>query len=351
MLEHASVLRTDVKVPAICPRFEDVVPANYMAWYRHIFESGARVAPPVDLVASLQLSAPLVRTIRGTDNFDIIPVSQVPAEIVLATFINGRFAGLTTAGATMHDRVDANSSAVADIHMAAQERADYPLLLWRSSDGSLCARELFSPTEIDNTIQADGLMSYQGTVYLKVGDGMYELVTRRMGSKTVLSTQHRGNVMHRATRLFDGVAIQDMLGAWYAAVFPKPGECYQLHLEELKGYRIIDAKFDRGILMVLASKGGEYHKFIYQLGRDYQSRRLRLLYNVVYTELNFATLDAGICAHIVEDGVLELFHRDPRHQDIKVIKDPVVRGDMRLFTDGVTVYFHQGTQVYRIKMK
>jgi hypothetical protein len=304
-------------------------------------------------VASLQLSAPVVRTITGTDNFEIAPVTRTMAEIAWATFIGGKLAALTTAGATMYDRIDTASSGIQDLHIAKQERADYPLLVWRSTSGKLHARELFAAAvrQIENPIHADGLMSYRGTVYLKIGDGIHELVSRRMGQKTVLSTQHRGNVMHRATRLFDGVAIQDMLGAWYAAVFPEPGECYQLHLEELKGYRIVDAKLDGRVLMVLASKGGDHHKFIYQLGRDYQTRRLRLLYNVPHDELNFATLDTGICAHVLEDGVLELFHSDPRHHDIKVIKDPVVRGDMRLFTDGTTVYFFQGTQVYRIKMK
>jgi serine/threonine protein kinase len=348
---NASVLGGNVKVPAICPRFEDVVPSNYLAWYRHVFEEGARVAPPVDLVAQLQLSSPVVRTIAGTNNFDIIHVSKTDAEIVWATFIGGRFAAWTTAGGSMYDRTDTDSSAVSNVQLAQQERADYPLVTWRSSDGHLRARELFAPAEIENTIQVDALMSYKGTVYLKVGEGLYELYSRRIGKKTVLSTQLRGNVMTRATRLFDGVAIQDMLGAWYASIFPNPSECYQIHLDELKGYRIVDAKFDGGVLMVLASKGGTYSKFIYQLGQDYHTRRLRIIDDAAYTDLNFATLQAGICAHILEDGVLELFHRDPRHKDIKVIQDPVVRGDMRLFSDGTTVYFFQGNQAYRIKMK
>jgi hypothetical protein len=351
MIENASVLGTSVKVPAICPRFEEVIPSNYLSWYKHVFEQGGRVAPPVDLVASLQLSTPIVRTIAGTDNFDIIPVSKTAAEIIWATFMGGRFAAWTSAGASMFDRVDAPSAGIPSTHLAEQERADYPLLIWRSTGGKLHARELFAPKEIDNTLQVDDLMSYKGTVYIKIGEGIYELYSRRLGNKTVLSTQLRGNVMNRATRLFDGVAIQDMLGAWYASVFPNPNECHQLHLDELVGHRIMDAKYDGGVLMVLANKDGIYRKFIYQIGKDFRTRHLRVMDDVSYADLNFTTLAAGICAHIVQDGMLELFHRDPRHKDIKLVKDPVIREDMRLFSDGTTVYFHQGNQVYRIKMK
>ena len=62
--------------------------------------------------------------------------------------------------------------------------------------------------------------------------------------------------------MYDGVAIQNMLGTWYAAIFPNTMASFLIRLDELQGYRIIDAKFMDKILVVIGEKNGKYDRFI-----------------------------------------------------------------------------------------
>lgn len=351
MLQNTSVLSPDVTVPALCPSWVDVVPANYLDWYRAVFEEGKRVPPPRDLVAAMALSAPVVKTITGTGNFDIESLEDFGAAIIFAHYCRrwlGRgLAVATTAGVNLYGKVD-SSAAGRVSHMSRIDRHDNPALVWQDSNGLMHVQEMFS-SDTHTFVQVDGIMSYRGCVYAKVGEGLHEVVARKMGAKTVVSLAHRANVMHRATHLFDGVVIQNMLGAWFATILPEPGNAYNVPLPDLKGYKIIDAKFDGGVLMILGAESGQYDKFIFTFDEKFTSYLRLKIYDAAYTELNFTTLDSGICAHVVEDGKLELFH--VKRPGAKVIKDPMIRGDMRLFSDSASVKFSQGSRIYSIKMK
>jgi hypothetical protein len=356
MQANASVLQPDVKVPAVCPPWASVVPAAYLDWYRAVFEDGKRLPPPVDFVSAVTLVATAPKVVTGSNLFVIEPLADVGAPVVHAVSARelgsrGLFAS-TASGAWLYDKADTNPAGRV-VHASAVVGWDSPLLFWRDVAGVIHAREIFRPDEISLDVQVvDGVLSYQGCVCLKINGELHEVMARRVGARTIVSTQPRANVMPHATTIYDGVAIQDMLGAWFATIVPERGLCYTAALPDLRGHKVVDARFRGGVLMVVSERSGIYTKSIYKFDRATRAwADARQITDPPSTELNFAVLDTGVCAHVLEDGKLELSHARPGNTGVKVIEDPIIRGDMHLFAEGVSLRFVRGAQIYGIKMK
>jgi len=356
MRANVSVLHRGVNVPAVCPKFSDAIPPNYLAWYKAVFEDGQRLPPPADLVASIVLAAPTLKLIQGTDIFEITLEHDEGQEVLSvcgATVLMRDSDGLPIPMVRNRKGSPLKTAANTNVHYATVAGLGYPLMVWQRKDGRVLAREVFGVNDIDTGMNAEGLLSCNGHVYMKVGEGLYQIEVRQM-PRLVFSSTLRANLMERATTLYDGVAIQDILGLWHATVVPVGGVSYTVPLKDLEGYKVVDAKFDGGVLMVLAAKKGrkgQYDRFVYQLGTDKMEKTPpRVVRDVSYHELNFATSDKGVCVHIVEDGVLELFHRSAHMMQVKRIKDPVIRTDMHLFFS-YGMRFRQGSKIYSMRMK
>ncbi|MDQ2730716.1 MAG: hypothetical protein M3Y56_03575, partial [Armatimonadota bacterium] len=153
----------------------------------------------------------------------------------------------------------------------------------------------------------------------------------------------------QATQVFSGVVVQNILGAYHASTFPRPGVCHTVRVPEWDGHQIVDGKQDGSVLMVLAAKGGQYHKFILRFAPDYASYDLRTIRDVSVSALNFVTLDSGVCLHL-EGEDLELFSSRKDSPDIKVLSDPALAG-ATLFKHGAQVYFAKGKTLYSMTMK
>ncbi|HVK04368.1 MAG TPA: hypothetical protein VM490_12895, partial [Armatimonadaceae bacterium] len=126
MLANLSVLGPDVRVPAATLPFS-VIPANYLSWYRAVFEQGARIAPPVGLTDVIVLS-PLFRVKQqsGGDQFDITEEAAYGAGEVVRVF---RGFVLTTEGLYQGTRRLADARA-AGAQVALTPTLGHALLAW-----------------------------------------------------------------------------------------------------------------------------------------------------------------------------------------------------------------------------
>ena len=126
---------------------------------------------------------------------------------------------------------------------------------------------------------------------------------------------------------------------------------YLLALKNLKGMRIHSAKYQNKILMVIAEDKGRYHKFIYKISSAFDGCQVYTRNDISILETNFVVLDSGICAHIDQDGEIELFLNSIEKNDIKIVKSPAVSVDMKLFNKGTQTLFAKDDKLYFLKMK
>jgi hypothetical protein len=158
------------------------------------------------------------------------------------------------------------------------------------------------------------------------------------------------NVMAQATRLWDGAAFQDVLGCCWVTLCPQPGHAHSLRLPELDGARVVDARFDAGVLMVLTYRGGRYERRVFRFGEGYADYDVRVSDDVTPAGLNFVTLAHGVCVHLTETGDLEVFRREKGSPGMKLLQNPGL-DRVRLFRDGTQVLGVRDTVIYELSLR
>ena len=343
-----SVFDKAVKIPKVAYGL-DVVPDVYKDWYEALFVGRKRLPPPDDLQAVIILRT-VVRKITGTDNFDVTEISEF-TEDIRAVFSGGGHVVVHAGYEMFVDNRLAGDWQPA-VSVGFTPKHGHPVVALKAQGLEILGLyDLIKKEMIEITLRADDVMVYGETIYVKSRDKILEVTFTDASTKTVAGTRLAANVLENASKLYEGVVLQSLLGEPHASLFPRPGACYQKMLPELKGHKIVEAKFDAGVLMVLAAEGGTYHRFVFRFDTDYAKYDLRKVEDVTPAGLNFVTLDSGICVCLNEEEQLELFSSKLGSKSVKTIEDPTLGGDMQLLKHHGQVRFFRGNKLYGMKMK
>lgn len=345
MRQNLSVFHQGVSIPKMCPPL-DVIPRVYRDWYRAVFEDGLRCAPPVGFDVQPTTIAPVFQRMASTDQLNVQVFATFDAAVIDYFYADGHAVAATTAGIRVGKRKYPAVAQEACFGVAG----GHTLAAWVVG-GWLHVYDLTERHAFPIEYRADDVLAYAGALYVKNDACVHHLVRTVNTKHSFLTLAPVANVMTKATAFFAGVAMQNMLGAWWATIFPRPGACYLLHLKQLREYRIVDARYDNRILMVVGVKEGQYDRFVFTIHPDYQGYNARVDEDVAYAGLNFVTLENGVCAHITEEDKLELFTNTTTAQGAKVVQDPLLHNGLRLYKQGTTVLFAEGPTLYKISTR
>lgn len=335
---NVSVFSNDVSMPKAAYPL-DVIPKALKEWYYNVFENAVRVEPPTNFEASVAITMK-VSIVAGTDNFEIKEVASFEDDVKYHISVGGVQA--TVAGNDVYFNGSKLFSSQSTPAVGIYGGAPY---IFVNDKGRITAKNVLTNTEKSSDLGIEKMMIYDGRVYGKVGTNIIE-VTLLNG----LPISHMvGTTMMNATKMYPGVVIQNMLGLHVASVFPETKIAYQHKLNDLKGYNIIDAKYDNGVLVVVAIANGQYDKFLYMVNGNV-CKLARKEKDITYTGLNFVVLDNGVYVSINENDDVVAFNI--KHPDkVKVVSDDGVSSDFRLFKNGGKVLFSNGNQLFSLKMK
>lgn len=347
MLKNISVLDKDVKVPAVCQDFS-VIPPAFMDWYKAVLEKGERVAPPRDPVKAFAGAIVIARVV-GSDNFVITKIKEYDSDIVDYAEVGVQDLVLTSSG-TLYANGPPEAVRWNRLMAVAAPRTGNVVQAW-AEGGKVKLRNVTRGLDVPCDINAEDVMAHAGAIYAKNKDKFLhvEIVETAAGPQAIPKLVT--NVMENATRIFPGVAMQDMLGSNFAFLFPRPGACYQIRTKELDAYKIVDAKLDRNVLVVVGNANGQYDRFIFRFDDAFASYDCRKADDVAYSGINFVALDTGICVMINENEEVGMFSRRKDSTNFKIIDDPAVDGQMTLYTKGARVLFAKGKSLYQIEVK
>jgi len=344
MLANVSVLHPEVKVPPVCQPFS-VIPPLYLAWFRSIFDEGKRCAPPDERTGPV-LVVPQMQVLAGSDGLQVREVQRFVATVLQPLLTAGPRTALTADGLYAHG---VRHPVPADARVVLTPRMNHLVAAW-IENGALVLYDVERKFRMAAGIAAEGLTAFAERLYIKQGPSLASIDLLELPSGLRATPQPVANVMEHATRLFDGLALQDVLGSCWATLFPQPGHTYSVRLGELDGARVVDARFDGGVLLVLAFRGGRYDRLIFRFGPRYADYDLRVTHDVTPMELNFVTLDSGVCVHLTEAGDLEVFRREKGSAAVKVVRDVGLDG-VRLFRQGTQVLGVRGPAVYELSLR
>lgn len=345
MMHNVSIFDKDVGYPkAACQPFS-VVPDAYLQWYKAIFDKGERIGPPSDLVAVVHVAVVPTLKVVGGKTLSIDKLRDFPNPVMAYYHSSGRDV-FTTAKQIFVDKREYDSPA-AKVHVGFT-KTNLPIAAWMDN-GYVKLKDVTNDKDIPFSCAAGKMMDFNGRIYVQNGMNIIEVQFTEM-KNTILATSHVvANVLEQSTRFFNGVVIQNLFDAYYVSIFPESKLCYQVALRELDGLRVIDAKYEGKILMVVAvDKKGHYNRFTFVFKDDFKTYEVAEKKNVTYTGLNFTVLDNGLCVHVDEDENIEIFNK---LKNAKVITDDVISNDMLLCHKGAQAMFLKDNTVYSVSMK
>jgi len=169
-----------------------------------------------------------------------------------------------------------------------------------------------------------------------------------LGAKLVHRILEVENVSVYSTTMFEGGAIQDLLGKQHIVMPYAKGRCFSKHIPQLDKHRIVSCKSDKNITVVLGEHNGQYDRFILIFGKDYKTIDVRKVEDVAFDEINFAVTENGLCALLSSPTELELFVNS---QKVEVLNDPPFDSSMKLFATPDGLFFINGNTIHQIKKK
>ena len=356
MCKNISVFNKDSTFPKVCQPF-DVIPPTLRGWFVDVFEKGYRGLPPKDYAAVAVAIAATIKSVTGTNRFEIHELQEFAEDIIRV------FATPTTTVVLTNKHIIIGSKKftlpASNAKVALTPKTEKPIVFW--IDNGLKAMDLLTNTPLSVPATGSALLENDGRVYVQNGTHIIELIIADFPTGTKILQKEVGKVMDvlGATQLYDGFILQNMLGKYWATIFPVSGQSYQINFAELSDYQIIDAKYEKGIVVVIGKKlisnkslsnKGQYDRFVFRLSSDYKDYDVWKTEDVVPSGVNFTVADHGVAVLMTEDEHLEAFSIN-LGSSVKRFEDSVLDADMRLVHRGSKILFSKGKKLYSIAMK
>lgn len=340
-----SVFHKGVRTPPSVNNF-NVIPKRHLEWYEAVFLRNERSIPPLpDSMVPLKVPTQIV-TVKGNNTVDVIQFSAYGEDVVNLQQIMGMNYVITT------------KKIYAD-HKEMMDGCDKvkKTLLCSATDGTIVVASLVGNTvtftelvrkKVIGTISSNNMFFRNNCIYTVSTNGkLIENNFMVVGDKVIHRIIEIENVSIHTTKFYEGCLIQDLLGKFYAVVPLKKGSSISKYIPNLEGYRVIEAKSERHIIIILAEKKGIYDKFIIIFKKDNEID-VRVVNDVVYDTINFTTLENGLCVHLANEKELELFSDNTT---VTVLPDPPIDNTMRLLNTTHGVFFINGNTIHNMKKR
>jgi hypothetical protein len=339
-----SVLHPNVIIPDAARDLKNI-PSAYMDWYFKLFEKGERVPPPA-LPGTAGKTQVQVILIQSTNNFEISEIREFPEDILFYSNFYGN--SITKTKSKIYvNRTDYSVTDNVEIMYVMPEMV--PIFAKIEND-HVEFKPLDSAYSVKNiAIKCTDKMITNNILYLKNKGKIIEMHFEIFGKKIIPTPKKVWRCEEQSSEMFSSVVAQSVLGDAYL-VIPYDSKCKNIKIPELDDYRIIDAKYDNGVCVVIGHKDGQYDKLIFKFdaGAKYS---FRIIEDVDYLPINFVTLDNGVCIMINEDDSVEIFLNRIDKDDVKRIEDPDIHSTMKLSKDGISAMFFKGNKLFSIKTK
>ncbi len=346
MAAGISVFCPEVTIPKSCRAMSDL-PPSYRGFFEAVFRDGKRLAPPaVECDGTVIQGPPVARPMRAgeiqlheicTTASDVRHLYDEEASLLLRTktsaYLDGtRRASLPSPGA----------------ELVLTPKMLRPVAAWLRADGGLQLEILTPRTRIETALSGEQLLVHAGRLYLRSGDRLLEIELHDVGPIVIAAARLQARIRPHASKLFPGVVLQSLLGSCYASLLGAERGARQLHLRQLDGLRVVDAKYDRGVLVAVSHDHGRYDRYTYRLGDGEQD--LQIERDIDSPTVDFVCLPAGVCVCRKDNDRIELFQVRPGKSKRRIIEDAALHGTTTLARRGSQVVVARGETVLHMTM-
>ena len=299
--------------------------------------------PPLPDSSVPMLVPTQVITIQGTDKLSVEEVAAYDSHILAITTVMGVYYVATKT------HIYANKKEIGK-HNAKK------ILLCSASDGTLITAQQDNSGKITfrELTKADPCGTASSTEMFARNNAFYTIGKSKLiensftafGNKMVHRVKEIENISAMSSKMYDGCILQDLLGRWYVTIPYKLGSCFSKYIQALDKYRIIDAKSEKNITVIIAEKSGRYDRFVLIFDKNYHDLDIRKTEDVSYDKINFTVLDNGLCILLASPDELELFSTVTQAQ---TLSNPPFDSTMKLYSFNGEVFFTNQNSIHQLK--
>ncbi len=342
MQANVSIFNPHVSVPAAVRDFS-LIPSAWRNWFERLFEQGERCAPPpLNITATAPaLTAP---TLRSTQQLHIQLRQSFAAPIHACHSAHGHLT--VFAGQQAHLDGGVSVAVSQGDKIIYTPRTLQPMLA-HIEQGQLRLMNLHTQTPLSLNLKADHLLLSGHQLFCAQQNQLTAIKLHELNQHCVAAPGSSWNIMPRAHQVLDGLLYQNLLGEPYL-LLPQAQACSMIHVPELRGYHIIEGKFEAGVAMLMGYQHGQYDLLCLRFSEDLQHYQWDVTASVEQAQINFVALDNGVVVQLTQEGELTLRHR--LHNTERQIRDPAIRSDMRLCQHDAQVLAYQAHHLYSLKL-
>jgi hypothetical protein len=349
MRHHRSAFAQGAKLPPVALGL-DVIPTRFRSWLHNVLEEGERSAPPSKLWgahatspsattgSTPQSSTPQSSTLRISELLKtphaIVDAVANPHGEVFLSCKDGVYDGQ---GRSLFRGSTLNTT------LALSPRGR-PVLL-----GPECFWDLRRGQAMKNPSQARRFVRCGDAIWALSDSQLVEVQLVDVGSTVVASTKPLAFVAPHGTRLFDGLAVQSLLGSCHL-LLPTAKGCIQLHVPELDGKKVIAAMHRRGVAIVYLQEKSMLRALQIQLCRNgCPAAAMRyVIKNLGPTEspsFELIVLEKGL-AVVREHHRLRLFDRLPHRPAEQLLVEEKLGTGGWFFPNGNRIFWCLNNQLF-----
>jgi len=198
-------------------------------------------------------------------------------------------------------------------------------------------------------------MIYKNSLFIKNEGKLIEISLKEMNNQIFPTVKHTWGILPNASEMFSGCVSQSVFGRqFFVIIEPNQSgnsESFVIKIDELDSYRVIDAKYESNILIVIAYKDHQYDRFIIKLDLKNNRHIHRKEEDVDFVSANFIVLDNGLVVSINDQDSVQIFSNQYGKDAVKEIKDPDINSSMKLVKDGTQAKFFKDNKLFSIKTK
>ena len=343
MEDNVSVFNKDI---TLSPNWAtwSLIPHPHLEWYKQVFDKKSRTIPPLpDGVSIIGAMGPTM--IASTAKFDVTLLKDYTENIQGVYFYNGLPCVITKTGVYSGTELLIRFTKKMPRMSLANVIGGDPVLAIH--EGEIVEFEDMQGNPL-GSIAATAALQSNGNIYTIYDGEVIENMFTLFGKKIVHSTKCVCRVFEPATKVYPGAAVQDILGTCWLAIPYQPGLCTNLHIAELDKQRIVDAKYENGICIILSESKGKYDRWVLCFDSSMEKYTCRHQTDVPYSPVNFTTLANGVCVHIPEEDSVEVFRDNSK---VNVVNDPPFDPSMKLVNDTSSVIFVNENRLQQVKLK
>lgn len=345
MDDNISVFTAGVRVPPSTNNF-NVIPKRHLDWFKDMFGNNQRSIPPLpDSTAPTLVPAQII-TIKGTDKLNVVEVGAYTSHVQFVI----QSMGVNYVVTKSH--LYADKKEILGVDRKAQK-----VLLCPATDGTMVSATLVGETvnfaDMKSgvpfgTIRSKDMFCRNNAIYTMAAGKLVENSFSCIGTKIIHRPKELENVSTLTATMWDGCILQNLLGKSYLILPYKKEASFSKYIPALDNYRIVSAKSDKNITVVIAEKGGKYDRFIIVFEKNYQSFDVRVVPDVAYDDINFCTLDNGFCILLSNDTEIEMFFNN---KTIETLSNPPFDSGMSLFATPDGAFFINGNSIHQLQKK